>query len=102
MIENKKTVELYLDPQTYSEEEMIENIEQAVQEFSKKDVRVNIDLNEYGVYVVKLDYIDRDTYINKLKYKMRSNRKDRILKKHKEYQEIKYGDYKQTQLYKPY
>ena len=64
MLEDKKTVELYLDPQTYSEQEMMESIENAAREFSKKDVRVNIDINEWGVYVVKLDYIDRDTYFN--------------------------------------
>ena len=93
MIENKKTVELYLDPQTYTEQEMIENIEQAVSEFSKKDVRVNIDLNEYGVYVVKLDYIDRDTYINKLKYRMKINRKERLLRKYRNYQEEIYGNH---------
>ena len=81
MLENKKTVELYLDPQTYSEQEMIESIENAAKEFAKKDVRVNININKWGVYVVKLDYIDRDTYFNKLKYKRQLNRKERILKK---------------------
>ena len=81
MLENKKTVELYLDPQTYSEQEMIENIENAAKEFSKKDVRVNIDINESGVYVVTLDYIDRDTYFNKLKYKRQINRKEKVLRK---------------------
>ena len=102
MLENKKTVELYLDPQQYTEEEMIKSIEQSVNEFSKKDVRVNIDINEWGVYVITLDYIDRDTYLNKLKYKRRLNRKQKILKKYseqireKKYEPISINSYNNT------
>ena len=94
MLENKKTVELYLDPQTYSEQEMIESIENAAREFSKKDVRVNININKWGVYVVKLDYIDRNTYFNKIKYKLQVNRKKKILKKQIKEQFVK-------RVYKP-
>ncbi len=81
MLENKKTVELYLNPQIYSEQQMIESIENAAKEFSKKDVRVNVSINEWGVYVVRLEYMDRDTYLNKLKYRRFLNRKERILKR---------------------
>ena len=83
-LRNKKTVELYLDSQQYTEEEIIKSIEQSVNEFSKKDVRVNVDINEWGVYVIRLDYIDKDTYLNKLKYRRKQNRKKKILKKYSE------------------
>ena len=38
---------------------MIENIEKAVNEFPEKDVKVNIQINEWGVYEIKLEYLDR-------------------------------------------
>lgn len=124
--DNVRTVELYLDPQQYSEEEIIYNVQQAIQEFANKDVRLNVDINEFGVYVVKIDYIDKDTYLNKLKYKIRANRNQRISKKYTDrikekisvpanqiliapttdsiptYEKRKYGVYKETKLYRPY
>ena len=83
-MENKKTVELYLDPQTYTEEQMMESIQKAVKEFSKKDVRVNININEWGVYVVTLEYIDKQNYINRIKNRIRLNKKQKMLKKYTE------------------
>ncbi len=124
--DNVKTVELYLDPQQYSEEEIIYNVEQAIREFANKDVRLNVDINEFGVYVVRIDYIDKDTYFNKIKYKIRANRNQRISKKYTDrikesirvpanqiliapitesiptYEKRKYGEYKETKLYRPY
>lgn len=54
-----KTVELYLESQKYSNKEVIEHIERAVEEFPKKDVKVDIQINEWGVFVIRLDYIDQ-------------------------------------------
>ena len=61
MINNNrvKTVELYLESQKYSNKEVIEHIERAVEEFPKKDVKVDIQINEWGVFVIRLDYIDQ-------------------------------------------
>lgn len=129
MIEEKKTVELIMDPHTYSQEEMIENIENAICEFSNKEVRVTIAINEWGVYVVTLDYMDKDTRINKMKYRRKLNKKKKVLKRYKEkiremleetqnqientvltsqvltmpkYKNKDYGVYKETGIYRPY
>ncbi len=59
MTNNVKTVELYLESQKYTNKEVIENIEKAVNEFPEKDVKVNIQINEWGVYEIKLEYLDR-------------------------------------------
>ena len=56
---NVKTVELYLESQKYTNKEVIENIEKAVNEFPKKDVKVDIQINKWGVFVIKLEYIDK-------------------------------------------
>ena len=57
--DNIKTVELYLESQKYTNKEVIEHIERAVEEFPKKDVRVDIQINEWGVFVIRLEYIDQ-------------------------------------------
>ncbi len=120
-MEDTKTIELYIDSNKYSDEQVIGKLEESVKEFSKKDVKVTVDINEFGVYVIRLEYIDRDTYINKIKYRLKLNRKQRILRKYKEeffmsktfdtsnqiisvpaYEERKYGVYKQTRTYRPY
>ena len=69
MTNNVKTVELYLESQKYTNKEVIENIEKAVNEFPEKDVKVNIQINEWGVYEIKLEYLDRRRRRGRTKWK---------------------------------
>lgn len=71
----EKCVEYYFDSRKYSKEEIIESIKQEEKELKKKKIKTKIDikLNEYGIYVVKLRFLTN----------------------------VIYGKYKQTRKYEP-
>lgn len=47
-----KCLEYYLDSRIYNLEEVQKNIEKTKQEFPKKEIKVNISMNQYGMYII--------------------------------------------------
>ena len=76
MIKREKCIEYYFDSKKYNQIQIIENMEKEKLEFPKEQVDLEIFLNEYGIYEVKLVFsnnkisIIRDTIKEKIQDKM--------------------------------
>ncbi len=97
-MEQNKNLEYYLDSRIYSSEEVEKSIEETKKEFPNKNVKVNIALNDFGMYIITFKFETKNTYFNKIKVKLwRKFRKTPSIKEPK-----KYGQYKATKTYHPY
>ena len=122
----QRVVENYFDSKIYSNQEIMQSIEETKKEYSKKIVDVDINLNEFGVYVVTYYFKNQDNIFQKIfiKIKQRRNKnktvllqerslrhekmtreerkQEKVRKRMEKYSGNKYGVYKQTKTYKPY
>ncbi len=122
----QRIVENYFDSKIYSNQEIMQSIEETKKEYSKKIVDVDINLNEFGVYVVTYYFKNQDNIFQKIFIKIKQGRKknktvllqerslvhekmtreerkrEKIRKRMEKYSGNKYGVYKQTRTYKPY
>ena len=122
----QRVVENYFDSKIYSNQEIIQSIEETKKEYSKKIVDVDINLNEFGVYVVTYYFKNQDNIFQKIfiKIKQRRNKnktvllqerslerekmtreerkQEKVRKRMEKYSGNKYGVYKQTRTFKPY
>lgn len=64
---NNKCLEYYMDSKTYSNEEIQKSIDNTKKEFSNKNVKVNIKLNEFGVYIITFSFENKNTFFNRIK-----------------------------------
>ena len=71
----QKIVEDYFDASMYSNQEILQRIEETKKEFSKKIVNVDINLNEFGVYVVTYYFKNKNNVFQKRKEKSFIKRK---------------------------
>ena len=103
-----KCIEYYFDSKTFTKEQLIKNIEKAKLEFPNKKIEPNLFLNQWGVYILKINFTDKIKYISDFKEK-KKNRKvlllteknQKISKKRTSLLNRKYGEYKKTGEYKP-
>lgn len=103
-----KCIECYFNAETFTKEQLIENIEKAKLEFPNKNIEPNLFLNEWGVYVLKMHFTDKIEYVSNFKEK-RKNRKvlllteknRKISEKRTAFINRKYGQYKKTKEYRP-
>lgn len=73
---NKEKVLInYFDSKVYSNQEILENVEQTKKEFEKRQVNVNIKLNEYGVYVITYYFKTKENIFQKIIIKLKEKRK---------------------------
>ena len=122
----QKIIENYFDATSYSNQEIMKKIEETKKEFSKKITNIDINLNEFGVYVVTYYFEVKENLFQKIfiKIKHRKNKnkikllqektvdfnkksreerkKEKIKKRLEKYSGNKYGVYKETKTYKPY
>lgn len=85
----KKCIEYYFDSKKYNKKEILENIEKEKKEFPRHQFDVNITLNKYGIYIVRLEC---------------KNNKIAVVKHNKKAKQNKvnvYGKYKETRTYAP-
>ena len=71
----QRVVENYFDSKIYSNQEIIQSIEETKKEYSKKIVDVDINLNEFGVYVVTYYFKVRDNIFQKIFIKLKQKRR---------------------------
>ena len=103
-----KCIEYYFDSKTFTKEQLIKNIEEAKLEFPNKKIEPNLFLNQWGVYILNINFTDKIKYISDFKEK-KKNRKvlllteknQKISKKRTSLLNRKYGEYKKTGEYKP-
>ena len=88
-MDEKKCIEYYFDSKQYNKKEILENIEKEKSEFPKQKFDVNITLNKYGIYIVRLEC---------------KNNKIAVIKRNRKTKQNKvtvYGKYKKTKTYAP-
>lgn len=100
-----KCIEYYFDSNEYNELEVLENMQKEKLEFPKKKAQININLNEYGIYVATLEFINNKIAVIKKNKKIK-NRKVKLKENKNEEKkgvvETKvYGRYKETRKYSP-
>lgn len=105
-----KCLEYYLDSKIYSDEEVQQSIYETKKEFSDKNVKVDVVLNNFGVYIITFTFENKNTFFNRIKIKFKkkfkkqllleSGKKDRMEKYSGE--AYRYGQYKSTGTYRPY
>ena len=120
-MDNEKCLEYYMDSKKYSKEDIEKNIEETKKEYPKKKIKVNVSLNDFGVYVITFRFENKNTIFNRivlfLKRKFNKTlllqdkniiKKNKKIKQSKEksrlekYYGHKYGQYRETKTYKPY
>ena len=127
---SNKCLEYYLDSKIYSDKEVQNSINKAKKEFPNQNINVNVFLNEFGVYVVTLEFENKHTPFHRIKLFLRKKHnnklllagnkepqknkyveqfyeQDNIFMKHQERLQKysgdnKYGRYKNTGNYRPY
>ena len=84
----QKIVEDYFDASMYSNQEILQRIEETKKEFSKKIVNVDINLNEFGVYVVTYYFKNKENLFQKIvvKIKQRKKKKQMLLLQEKQFE----------------
>lgn len=105
MLKKEKCVEYFFDSRKYNEEQILQSIEQEEKGFEKNKSEINIQLNEYGIYEVKLRFLDNKLAI----FKLKSKSEDKPKKARKTYRGYEtyssenkvYGQYKGTKTYQP-
>lgn len=129
-MDSNKYLEYYLDSKVYSNEEIQNSIDETKKEFPNKNVKVNVFLNQFGVYVITFEFENKNTYFNKIKILFKrkksksllleeklENKKQKefykenksIIKKEKQQKrfdkylgENRYGKYRDAGIYHPY
>lgn len=116
-MKNQKCLKYYLDSKIYSTEEVQKNIEETKKEFPKKDIKVDVELNQFGMYIITFYFENKNTFWNKIIVFLKKNNKPKLLlqenntnikTKDKEksrlekYYGRQYGSYKKTGIYRPY
>lgn len=64
-----KCIEYYFDSKTFTKDQLIKSIEEAKLEFPNKKVETDLFLNQWGVYILKINFKDKIEYISNLKEK---------------------------------
>lgn len=111
-MKDEKCVEYYFDSKKHNKSEIIENMKIEELGFEKNKSDIDIKLNEYGIYVVKLKFLNNKLSIinNEFIKKIVKQSKSKIIKKpkntYKGYETYNgnnkiYGQYKKTRTFEP-
>lgn len=108
-MEQNKNLEYYLDSKQYTVEDVKQSIEDTKKEFPNKKVKVNIALNEFGMYMITFQFENKNTFFNRVVVRIWRKFKKTLLlgagsqERLERYSgEKRYGQYKATKTYKPY
>lgn len=105
-MKKQKILENYFASNLYSNQEIQQSIEETKKEFANKIVDVDINLNEFGVYIVTYYFKTNENILQRIMIKIKSKRKknkQKLLQSRIEkYSNNQYGKYKETKSYKPY
>ena len=102
---NVKTVQYFFDSKNFNQIEVINNLEkEREKEFENKEAKIDIALNDFGVYVATLTFEKKKKFVNREKeVKKQENKKlskyERLINSQ---EERVYGKYKATKEFRPY
>ena len=102
---NVKTVQYFFDSKNFNQIEVINNLEkEREKEFENKEAKIDIALNDFGVYVATLTFEKKKKFVNREKeVKKQENKKQSKYEKLINSQEERvYGKYKATKEFRPY
>lgn len=104
-MENVKTVQYFFDSKNFNQIEVINNLEkEREKEFENKEAKIDIALNDFGVYVATLTFEKKKKFVNREKeVKKQENKKlSKYEKLINSQEERVYGKYKATKEFRPY
>lgn len=104
MINTNKCFEYYLDSKIYGSEEIQKSIDETKKEFPKKNIKVYVSLNDYGMYVITFYFKSKKIIKqeeNKI-IKKEKTKKPQLSRLEKYYGENRYGQYQSQGVYRPY
>ena len=104
-MENVKTVQYFFDSKNFNQIEVINNLEkEREKEFENKEAKIDIALNDFGVYVATLTFVKKKKFVNREKeVKKQENKKlSKYEKLINSQEERVYGKYKATKEFRPY
>ena len=82
-----KCLEYYLDSQKYNYKDVQESIDETKKEYTNRDVTVEINMNQYGMYVITFYFENKNTIFNRIKLYLRKRKQNRLLLQEKNYKE---------------
>lgn len=74
-----KCLEYYLDSRTYNQEELQKNIEETKKEFPKQKIAVDVEMNQFGMYVITFYFENKNNIFNKMKVYFNRKNKSKLL-----------------------
>ena len=108
MEKEEKCIEYYFDAKTLTKEQLVKNIEKAKSEFPNKKIETKLFLNQWGVYILKINFKYKIEYISNLKTRRKNKKVLLLTEKNRKISEKrtsllnrKYGQYKETREYRP-
>ncbi|MFR2570538.1 MAG: hypothetical protein ACLS90_02390 [Clostridia bacterium] len=108
MVDEGKCIEYYFDSKTFTKEELIKNIEEAQIEFPNKKIEPELFLNQWGVYILKINFKDKIKYMTEIKRKRTDKKVKNLIQKNQKVSKKRmslfnreYGKYKNSGEYKP-
>ena len=99
---NSKCLVYYLDSKKYNYESVQKSIDETKKEYSKKHIDVDVQINNFGMYVITFYIKNKNTFFNKIRLFFRRKNKLLLQEKNVKKEERKYGEYKSGTIYHPY
>lgn len=60
-----KCLEYYLDSRIYNPEEVQKSIEETKKEFQNKEIKVEVEINSFGMYIITFYFENKNTFLIK-------------------------------------
>lgn len=99
---NSKCLVYYLDSKKYNYESVQKSIDETKKEYNKKQIKVDVKINNFGIYVITFYINNKNTFFNKIRLFFRRKNKPLLQEKNVKKEEHKYGEYKSGTIYRPY
>lgn len=103
-MEQNKNLEYYLNSKVYSEKEVQESIEKTKKEFPNKNVKVDVKLNDFGMYIITFTFENKERFIYKIIIKIWKKFKKTLMLENSNNKKSRYDKYKNinAKMYHPF
>ena len=82
-----KCLEYYLDSRKYNYQDVQESIDETKKEYANRNVTVDINVNQYGMYVITFYFKNKNTFFNRIKVFLKKRKQNRLLLQERNYKE---------------
>ena len=102
-MDTRKCLVYYFDSKKYNYAKVQESIDETKKEYGKKDIEVNVEINEYGMYVITFYIKNKNTIFNRIRLYFRRKKNPLLQEKNNKKEVRKYGNYESAcSIYYPY